>query len=114
LDTNHIYPGNNARAPQRKPPQSICHTLLAHHLQHDNHEVTENHGGVSIGHPHFQGIWLVSLHAIYAMYLMLHLLHATNPMLHTLHATNAMSHTLHATNAMYAMYAINARKSDVV
>ncbi len=31
----------------------------------------------------------------------------------TSHATNAMSHTSHATNAMYAMYAINARKSDV-
>jgi hypothetical protein len=81
LDTNYIYPGSSARAPQCKPPRSICYILLAHNLWRDH--------------------------------LMLHLLHATNAMSHILHATNAMSHTLHAPNAI-AMYAINARKSDVV
>jgi hypothetical protein len=96
--------GGSVRAPQCKPPRSICHILLVHHLRRDHHKAMENYGGVLIGHPHFQGIWLVSLHAMYVMYLMLHLLHATN----------VMSHTLHATNAMNAMNRINARKSDVV
>jgi hypothetical protein len=74
----------------------------------------ENHGGILIGRPHLQGIWLVSYHAMYAMYPMLHLLHATNAMSHKFHAANVMSHTLHATIAMYAVYVINARYSDVV
>jgi hypothetical protein len=87
---------------------------LVHHLWHNHHKAMEIHGGISSSRPHFQGIWLVSLHVMYAMYPMSHLLHATNAMSHTLHATNAMLHTLHATNAMYAMCAINARKSDVV
>jgi hypothetical protein len=46
----------------------------------------------------------VSSHVMYAMY----------PILHLSHAKNTMSHTLHATNGMYAMYAINTRKSNVV
>jgi hypothetical protein len=87
---------------------------LAHHLQRNHHDAMENQGGILIGHPHFQGIWLVSLHAMYAMYPMLHSSHAINAMSHTSHATNVMTHTLHATITMYAMCVINARKSDVV